>query len=459
MKKKKTKWKVPDDRSRSLGFDRIRIEDESRKPSELVEPEIERALLIGICLPGEPLSQAQEHLDELDMLARTAGAEVVDRDLVVMRRIDSATFIGKGKVDEIAEIAGDANADLVVFDEDLAPAQTRNLEQRIGKRIIERSGLILDIFAKRAQSKEARTQVELAQLRYMLPRLSGAWTHLERQKGGIGLRGPGETQIETDRRIIRERIRQLQKDLEHIERIHSTQRSGRERTFRFALAGYTNVGKSTLMNVLTNAGVYEENLLFATLDSTTRVVNLGFRQDVLLSDTVGFIRKLPPDLVASFRSTLAEIREADCILHIIDLASPSVQDQIKEVDRLFSEMEISDIPQIHVFNKVDITEDKQIIEWARREYPAGVFISARQHIGIDKLEDVMKQTVNDARRVYTVLLSNEEGKLLSLLHQVGEVLGTRATEAGIQVQVRLLEVDANRLNLQSYQSELPSESS
>ncbi|MBU1920173.1 hypothetical protein KKG66_04955, partial [bacterium] len=183
MKKNtKKRWKVPDDRSRSLGFDRIRIEDESRKPRDLVQPQAERAMLVGICLPGESLPQAQEHLDELDMLARTAGAQVVDRDLVAMRRIDSATFIGKGKVTEIAEIANDSQADLVVFDEDLAPAQTRNLEQRIGKRILERSGLILDIFAKRAHTKEAITQVELAQLRYMLPRLSGAWTHLERQK-------------------------------------------------------------------------------------------------------------------------------------------------------------------------------------------------------------------------------------------------------------------------------------
>ena len=391
-------WREKSDRKRSLGFDRISIEDESKLPRDLETPHAERAVLIGICLPGEPLSQAQEHLDELDMLARTAGAEVVDRDLVTMRRIDSATFIGKGKVSEIAEIAQDANADLVVFDEDMAPAQTRNLEQRIGKRILERSGLILDIFAKRAQTKEAKTQVELAQLRYMLPRLSGAWTHLERQKGGIGLRGPGETQIETDRRIIRDRIRQLQKELDHIERIHDTQRSSRDKTYRFALAGYTNVGKSTLMNVLTGAGVYEENLLFATLDSTTRGLNLGNRQDILISDTVGFIRKLPPDLVASFRSTLAEIREANCILHVIDLASPSVQDQMKAVNRLFTEMKIHDIPQIQVFNKVDAIEDQRTIEWARNEFPQSVLVSARQHIGIDKLEDALKQKVAESKK-------------------------------------------------------------
>lgn len=442
---------MPDDRSRSLGFDRIRIEDESRKPRDLVQPQAERAMLVGICLPGESLPQAQEHLDELDMLARTAGAQVVDRDLVAMRRIDSATFIGKGKVTEIAEIANDSQADLVVFDEDLAPAQTRNLEQRIGKRILERSGLILDIFAKRAHTKEAITQVELAQLRYMLPRLSGAWTHLERQKGGIGLRGPGETQIETDRRIIRDRIRQLKKDLEHIERIRLTQRTSREKTYRFALAGYTNVGKSTLMNVLTGAGVYEEDLLFATLDSTTRVLNLGFRQDILISDTVGFIRKLPPDLVASFRSTLAEIREAHCILHIIDLASPSVQDQIQEVERLLAEMEIADIPQVYVFNKVDAVDDAQVIEWARRVYPDGVFISARQHIGIDKLEDLLKQKVMNSRKTYSIKLSNEDGKTLSLLHQVGEVLRMEASEEGILIEVRMLEIDANRLDIELFQ--------
>ncbi|MBU1919381.1 GTPase HflX, partial [bacterium] len=252
-------------------------------------------------------------------------------------------------------------------------------------------------------------------------------------------------------RIIRDRIRQLKKDLEHIERIRLTQRTSREKTYRFALAGYTNVGKSTLMNVLTGAGVYEEDLLFATLDSTTRVLNLGFRQDILISDTVGFIRKLPPDLVASFRSTLAEIREAHCILHIIDLASPSVQDQIQEVERLLAEMEIADIPQVYVFNKVDAVDDAQVIEWARRVYPDGVFISARQHIGIDKLEDLLKQKVMNSRKTYSIKLSNEDGKTLSLLHQVGEVLRMEASEEGILIEVRMLEIDANRLDIELFQ--------
>jgi GTP-binding protein HflX len=443
------RWKVPD-RERSLGFDRIRIEDESSQTGDSVQSERERAVLVGICLPGGSQSLAREHLDELDLLARTAGAEVVDRDLVTLRKIDPATFIGRGKVTEIAELANDAQANLIVFDEDLAPAQTRNLEQRIGRRILERSGLILDIFARRAQSREARTQVELAQLHFMLPRLSGAWTHLERQKGGIGLRGPGETQIETDRRIIRDRIRTLKKELEQIEQAHLTQRASRGgRTFRFALAGYTNVGKSTLMNVLTGAGVYEEDLLFATLDSTTRSLRIGVRQDVLISDTVGFIRKLPPDLVASFRSTLAEIKEANCIIHVIDLASPAVQDQIAEVEKLFAEMEIQHIRQIRVFNKVDALEDQQPLEWARREYPDALYISARQHIGIDKLEAALKQIVTDSRKTYEVLVAAQDGKLLSKLHQVGDILTTEVVEDGLKVTVSMLEVDAHRLGLAS----------
>jgi GTPase len=432
-----------------MGFDRIKIEDESQQPGDSVQSEHERAVLIGICLPGESQSLAKEHLEELELLARTAGAEVVDRDLVTLRKIESATFIGSGKVAEIAELAEDAKADIIVFDEDLAPAQTRNLEEKIGRRILERSGLILDIFARRAQSREARTQVELAQLNFMLPRLSGAWKHLERQKGGIGLRGPGETQIETDRRIIRDRIRTLKKELEQIEQSHQTQRAGRERTFRFALAGYTNVGKSTLMNVLTGAGVYEEDLLFATLDSTTRSLRLGVKQDVLISDTVGFIRKLPPDLVASFRSTLAEIREANCIIHVIDLSSPSVRDQIAEVEKIFTEMRIQHVRQLLVFNKVDALEDQVPLEWARREYPDALYISARQHIGIDKLESALKQVVADSRKIFDITVATQDGKTLSRLHQLGEVLSTEIVEDGIKVKVSLLEADAHRLGLTS----------
>jgi len=444
----KRKQKYSSDRERSLGFDRIRIEDESKAlPARESGPGPERALLVGICQPGQDEYVAGEHLDELEMLARTAGAEVGDRELVKLRRRDPATYVGKGKAVELAEIARHARADLVIFDEDLAPAQTRNLEQVIGQRIVERSGLILDIFARRAQTREARTQVELAQMRYMLPRLSGAWTHLERQRGGIGLRGPGETQIETDRRILRTRIRTLQKELDHIARTHETQRAGRSKTFRFALAGYTNVGKSTLMNDLTQAGVYEENLLFATLDSTTRTINLGGRQDVLISDTVGFIRKLPPDLVASFRSTLAEIREADCILHVIDLASPSFREQKQEVEQILNEMKVGTVPRINVFNKLDAVEDDQIVDGTRHDWPEAVMISARRGIGRDALLDRMRQAVTESLVTLDVSVPGEDGKLLADLYDQGEVLETTERDGALQVRVRLTPEAVSRLGL------------
>jgi GTP-binding protein HflX len=376
--------------NRSLGYDRIRIEDESlRNEQPLGEVTPERTILIGFCMPGTIESLAKEFLDELDLLAQTAGAEVVGREMVKLRRRDPASFIGKGKVEELTEIAEEEKADLLIFDEDLSPGQTRNLETAIGRRIVDRSGLILDIFARRARSREAKTQVELAQLKYMLPRLSGAWAHLERQQGGIGMRGPGETQLETDRRIVRTRIRLLETELKHIAKVHETQRAGREQTYRFALAGYTNVGKSTLMNVLTQAGVYEENLLFATLDSTTRAFKIGSKFKALLSDTVGFIRKLPSGLVASFRTTLAEIREADCILHVIDLSSPSCREQMAEVEKILSEMGVGGIPRINVFNKIDALEDDVNLGWAKREYPDGLFVSARKGTNLEKLMSTM----------------------------------------------------------------------
>lgn len=444
----KARSSIGDDRSRSLGFDRLRIEDASKGDAEnTLVPKKERAFLVGICKPGDHMTAAQEHLDELEMLAETAGAEVVERELVKLRAIDPALYVGKGKAAELAAMAAEVNADLVVFDEDPAPAQSRNLEREFKTRLVDRSGLILDIFAKRAQSREAKTQVELAQLKYMLPRLSGAWTHLERQRGGIGMRGPGETQLETDRRIIRARIRKLEEDLSLIEKQHRTQRTKRQDVFRFSLAGYTNVGKSTLMNVLTQAGVYEENLLFATLDSTTRNLPLGQGIKALLSDTVGFIRKLPPGLVASFRSTLAEISEADCIVHVIDVASPTYREQMETVENILNEMGLSDVPAIEVFNKVDALDDPSVLKWVKETKPESVLLSAVQGTGLDLLRERMRHVMEQGKVQLEIELDPANGKLWQELYRVGEVQSTEPQGEMVVVRVQMDRVDAGRLGL------------
>ncbi|MBL0060882.1 MAG: GTPase HflX [bacterium] len=393
------------------------------------------------------MTAALEHLDELAMLAETAGAEIVEREMVKMRQYDPALYVGKGKAAELATLVAEFNADLVVFDEDPAPAQARNLERIFKSRLVDRSGLILDIFAKRAQSREARTQVELAQLKYMLPRLSGAWTHLERQQGGIGMRGPGETQLETDRRIIRAKIGKLEEDLSMIEKQHKTQRAKRADVFRFSLAGYTNVGKSTLMNVLTQAGVYEENLLFATLDSTTRNLPLGQGIKALLSDTVGFIRKLPHGLVASFRSTLAEISEADCIVHVIDIASPTYREQMETVEKILNEMGLSDVPVIEVFNKMDALDDPSVLKLVKETKPEAVLISAVKGTGIDTLRERMRHVMEQDKVVLDIQLDPTNGKLWQELYRVGEIQSTEAVGDTIQMKVQLDRVNAGRLGL------------
>jgi len=386
-----------------------------------------------------------EYMDEMDMLAQTAGAEIVGKELLGRREKDPAMLIGKGKAAELAEIAGEAHADLVIFDDDLTPAQVRNLEKVLECRVIDRTGLILDIFALRARSREAKTQVELAQLRYLLPRLTKAWTHLERQQGGIGLRGPGETQIETDRRIIRDRISKLTDDLAHLDRVRETQRVGRAGVFKFSLAGYTNVGKSTLMNALTQAGVYEENLLFATLDSTTRVLELAPNEKVLLTDTVGFIRKLPPALVASFRSTLAEMKEADCIIHVADLASPSCQDQMYEVEKILGELGLKDKPRLLVFNKVDALEDDLPLRQARKAFPDALCISARQGVGIGDLLERMRGVYGESTVVVEVHLKYSEAEKAAELYRIGNVLERKPTNSGLDLRVRMPLAEARRV--------------
>jgi GTP-binding protein HflX len=312
----------------------------------------EKAILIGVITPEQNKSQAQEYLEELAFLAKTAGAIPIKKITQKLSVPNNKTFIGKGKIEEVKQLVKELEVELIIFDDDLSPVQLRNVERILECKILDRSNLILDIFASRARTANAKTQVELAQYQYLLPRLTRMWTHLERQKGGIGMRGPGETQIETDRRIIGQKIALLKKQLEKIDKQKITQRKGRGNMIRLALVGYTNAGKSTLMNQLSKSEVFAEDKLFATLDITIRKVvieNIPF----LLADTVGFIRKLPHQLVDSFKSTLDEVRESDLLLHIVDISNPNFESQIEVVNQTLSEIGVSDKPMILVFNKTD----------------------------------------------------------------------------------------------------------
>ena len=312
----------------------------------------ERAILIGIDYPGFDTTTIEEYLDELEFLSFTAGAETVKRFTQKLDVANPRTFVGKGKMEELVQFINENKIDIAIFDDELTPSQLRNIENILGCRVLDRTNLILDIFAGRARTSHARTQVELAQYQYLLPRLTGMWTHLERQRGGIGLRGPGETEIETDRRIIRDKISLLKKQLEKIDTQMAVQRKNRGKMIRVALVGYTNVGKSTIMNLLSKSDVFAENKLFATLDTTVRKVvveNLPF----LLSDTVGFIRKLPHDLIESFKSTLDEVRESDILVHIIDISHKGFEEQIIVVNETLNELKSHNKPTILVFNKID----------------------------------------------------------------------------------------------------------
>jgi GTP-binding protein HflX len=312
----------------------------------------ERAILIGLIYPGQDENQARDYLSELAFLTETAGAEPVKTFIQKLEIPDPRTFVGSGKITEIAGFVAENRISIAIFDDELSPSQLRNIEAILNCRILDRTNLILDIFATRARTSYARTQVELAQLQYRLPRLTRMWTHLERQRGGIGLRGPGETEIETDRRIIRDRIALLKDQLKKIDTQMTIQRKNRGKMVRAALVGYTNVGKSTIMNLLSKSDVFAENKLFATLDTTVRKVVIG-NLPFLLSDTVGFIRKLPHDLVESFKSTLDEVRDSDLLLHVIDISHPGFEEQIKVVNETLKELGSADKPTILVFNKID----------------------------------------------------------------------------------------------------------
>ena len=371
----------------------------------------ERAVLISVCSSNMTMERTEEYLSELAFLLDTAGGIPEKTFIQKLDHPDKRTYVGKGKMEEIKEYIEAENIDLVVVDDELSPSQLRNLERELNRRILDRTTLILDIFAKRARTSIAKTQVELAQYQYMLPRLTRLWTHLERQRGGIGMRGPGETQIETDRRIILDKISLLKEKLRSIDKQKMLQRKNRESLVRVALVGYTNVGKSTLMNLLSKSDVFAENKLFATLDTTVRKVvieNLPF----LLTDTVGFIRKLPHGLVESFKSTLDEVREADLLIHVVDISHRDYEEQINEVNKTLQEIEAIDKPTILVFNKIDaytytekesddltpMTKENYSLEmlqnhWLAKNSDHTLFISAGKKVNIDNLRNLMYEEI------------------------------------------------------------------
>ena len=399
----------------------------------------EKAVLVGLCSPPEtPRSLVEEYLDELAFLADTAGADVVESFIQDKKLRDPAYCIGKGKVEELVIFVKEKEIDLVIFDDDLTPAQARNLEKTLECKVIDRTGLILQIFAIRAQSAQAKMQVELAQLEYMLPRLSGQWTHLSKQKGGIGNKGPGETQIETDRRLVRNRISLLKKKLQEVSLQHDTQTRGRQTVPRVSLVGYTNAGKSTLMNVLCpEAEAFAENRLFATLDTKTRRLELNINKLVLLSDTVGFIRKLPHTLVESFKSTLDEVLQADFLLHVIDISHHSFEDQREVVRETLKEIGVEHDNIIEVFNKIDAVEDPARLEEIREKYPDAVYISAIKGVNIALLKEMISEQVarEYAERKISVHVSNY--KLITYLYEHTEVIDKRYVDEEVELTFRV----------------------
>ena len=424
---------------------------------ELSKNSKERAMLIALQTRHINRELAEEHISELEELANTAGAESIFKIIQSKSTMDPAFYIGKGKAEELAQLVELYDINIAIFDDDLTPVQIKNLERLFNKKIVDRSGLILDIFALRAKTKEAKTQVELAQLEYMLTRLTRAWTHLSKQYGGIGTKGPGETQIENDRRMIRTRISNLKEKLKGIESQRATQSKGRKDFVRISIAGYTNAGKSTLFNLLTKSDVFAEDKLFATLDSTTRSFSLDTlasakpsgragKEKILISDTVGFIRKLPPHLVASFKSTLNEVRDADIILHIIDSSHPYFEDHMQVVENTlkeFGSLSAGAAGQagehkkvIKVFNKIDAIDDKNRIDYIKNSFPDGIIISARKGINISSLTARIKKLIESAFVNEEIELGINESKLASKIHELAEVVSIKYDHETMKINYR-----------------------
>ena len=418
-----------------------------RKLAQAGEKEV--AILVRVILPGDRFDTDRidsDPLNELNGLAETAGSTVVSGLLQRREKPDNATYLGKGKVEELARLVEFHAADVVIFDNDLSPAQTRNLEQALKTKVLDRTELILDIFATHAQTYESRLAVELAQLEYSLPRLKRMWTHLSRLKMGVGMRGPGEKQLEVDRRLVEKRIHDLKTELGKIEKRKELQVNSRRGRMTVSLVGYTNAGKSTLMNALTDAEVLAEDRLFATLDTRTRRWQLPNWGPVLLSDTVGFIRDLPHRLIASFKATLEETRQADLLLHVADASNPAVQDQISAVFEVLEEIGIEEKDTLLVLNKVDMLESERTLNSILKRYPNGVPISAATGHGFDRLHGVVSDALSRSFRDVDIEMPVNNGKLLAFLSAKGEVLSTQYSEHRVSVHCRIPQKYLGRIN-------------
>jgi GTPase len=401
------------------------------KPSEYLKALIEtanngteRVFLVGAEFRSRNSWELRDSLDELAQLTNTAGGEVIGDGFQRLESPIAATFIGSGKAGEFAEFCRQKEVDTVIFDDDLSPAQSRNLERLFECKILDRTMLILDIFARRARTREGKLQVELAQLQHLLPRLTRFWTHLSRQKGGIGMRGDGETQLETDRRRVQDRIARLTEELDLVQRQRTTQRSGRRRHLwpLASIVGYTNAGKSTLLNALTGAAVLAEDKLFATLDPTTRRVRLPSNQNVLLSDTVGFIRKLPHQLVQAFKATLEEVVTADLLIHVVDVSHPQIDEQIQAVQTVLEEIGATEKPTLTVFNKIDRVTAPGLVERQLARHPRSVAVSAGQRIGFETLLESLGAMLRPVRDFVELAVPHGASAIIARLHEVGQVL-------------------------------------
>jgi GTP-binding protein HflX len=406
---------------------------------------MEKAFVIGVQTRYQERWEVEENLSELSALTTTAGATVIDVIIQEKSRFDPAFLIGKGKAEEIADRIENEDISLIVSDDELSPAQTRNLVQLFNIKVIDRPTLILEIFALHALTKEARTQVELAQLNYLLPRLTRQWTHLSRQVGGIGTKGPGETQLETDRRLVRTRIAYLNKELKKIEQQREIQQKQQKNFIRIALVGYTNAGKSTIMNALTDAQTTVENKLFATLDTTTRKLFLNKSISVLLSDTVGFIRKLPPHLIASFRATLMQATNADIILHVIDISNPVFELHIKTVINILQQLDAHKVPIIYVFNKVDKIQSDGLIKQMHSKYPNAIFISAKKKIRLDNIGKKIFAIIENQFSIKTICINYTSTAIIKKIEEIASVIDRVYNENTINLKVCVNTTNEERL--------------
>ena len=402
-----------------------------------VKKKPEKAITVAVFKKGGDRDMSHELFNELELLADTAGANVIENFHQELTRPVGATYIGKGKLAEIKEYSIENDVKLVIFDDELSPVQIRNLEKELEIKVLDRSGLILDIFAQRAQTSEAKTQVELAQMQYLMPRLTRMWTHLSKQHGGIGTRGPGETQIEVDRRLIRTRIERLKEKLKIIDTQSNQKRKSRGNVATFALVGYTNAGKSTLMKAITDSDVYIENKLFATLDTTTRKFNLPSGQDAILSDTVGFIRKLPSHLVASFRSTLAEARESDFIIHVVDISHKYFAEHIKTVDKTLEKLKITDKPILQVFNKIDLLDELEMVQVYEDQYPDSMFVSASKNMNIEALLNKFQELYDRNSKSFQIFLPYEQAVLIQRLYSLSEIVSQIDKDTGSHYKLKV----------------------